>query len=168
MQEPWHKKAITEYKKEVIKATMVALAAAFAVGLLCFALGRRFALQEVHLPEPTLTLRILSGLVFDSLGYILYELKFYYVLYMIFVVFLRMRELYNALKTVIWYGLMFVMGFYIVPWIMNVLNFILTILLNTGMAIVYAAPSIGVFIVVFPTAFYFLKKKTEEAPEVVS
>ncbi len=168
MTEPWYKKAFTEYKQEVIKAVVTALAGAFIFSLFYFFLGKGFEWREIHLSTPTLTLRILSGLVFDSLGYILYELKFYYALYMVMVVALRMKKAdYNAVKKIIWYGLMFIMGFYIVPWFMDALSFVLTIFFNIAMLIVYIAPPIGIFIVIFLPVFYFLKAKNKKEVKVL-
>jgi len=164
MKEPWHKKILREYKQEVIKAAIIALVSSCVFGLIYYFLGRGYELRQVHLPEPTLTLRLLSGLVFSSLGRILYKLKFYYVLKIILVYILRLKELYDFLKGIIWYFLMFIMGYYIVPWVMNVINFILTILLNAGMFLVYISPHVGVFIVAFLLTFYFLKKKSAKNP----
>lgn len=163
MKEPWYKKVLAEYKHEVVKAAITALVGAFVFSLIYYLRTKGFEVQQIHLSTPTLTLRILSGLVFDSLGYILYELKFYYALYMVMVVALRMKKAdYNAVKKIIWYGLMFVMGFYIVPWFMDALSFVLTIIFNVVMLAVYIAPPIGVFVVIFLPTFYFLKAKAND------
>jgi hypothetical protein len=167
MTEPWYKKVITEYRQEIIKAAITALIGALAYSLVRYMSGGVFEVQEINLSTPTLTLRLLSGLVFDSLGYILYELKFYYALYMVMVVALRMKKAdYDAAKKLIWYSLMFVMGFYIVPWFMDVLSFVLTVVFNVVMFVGYLAPPIGVFVVIFLPTFYLLKKRTETSVPV--
>jgi hypothetical protein len=167
MNEPWYKKVIAEYRKEVVNAAIMAFVATFVFSLLYFILGKNFEWRTVNLSEPTLTLRLLSGLVFSSLGRVLYKLKFYYVLKVILVYVLRARDLYYALKKIIWYFLMFVMGYYIVPWVMNAINFILTILLNVVMFVAYIAPLIGVFVVVFIPVCYFLKKRGTKKTEAI-
>ena len=87
--------------------------------------------------------------------------KFYYALYMVMVVALRIKADYDAAKKLIWYSLMFLMGFYIVPWFMDVLSFVLTVVLNVVMFVGYLTPPIGVFVVIFLPTFYLLKKRTK-------
>ena len=159
MKEPWYKEAVLKYREEVTAAAITAFVAAVVFSVVYFLLGKSFELQQVHLSEPTLTLRLLSGLVFSTFGKILYKLKFYYVLKIILVYIFKLRGLYNAIKKIIWYVLMFIMGFYVVPWIMNAINFVLTILVNVVVVLVYFIPAIGICIVAFLIAFYFLRKK---------
>lgn len=166
MNEPWHKKVAREYKDEIIKSAIIALVVTFVFSVVYYLLGKSYEWRTMDMPEPTLTLRILSGLVFSTLGRLLYKLKFYLVLKAILVRFLKMYELYRLLKKIIWYFLMFVMGYYIVPWAMKVINFILTILLNAAMIIVYGLPHVGIFLVIFASAFYFLKKRNEKTTEL--
>lgn len=146
----WYKKILTENKKEIIRSAIISLVITVAFSIWFFISHKAFAWNSYHfVSEPTLTLRLLSALVFVSLGRLLYELKFYYFLYFIFVIILRAWELYNALKKIIWYALMFVMGFYIVPWIINVINAVLSFFYNLWFLILYVAPALGIFLLIF-------------------
>jgi len=149
----------------MIISAAISLAVTLAFSLWYYISGKPFTWVEISpIEAPTLTIRLLSALVFVSFGEILYALKFYYVLYMIFVVFLRNRAFYNDLKRVIWRTLMFVMGFVFVPWIIDVLNKIVSFFYNVGMFLSYISPSAILLAAVFGTIFYFLKRKKAALP----
>ena len=85
--------------------------------------------RELHVKGVSLYLRAdpcasaFFSLVFASFGRILYELKFYYILYMIMVVFLRVKKAaYEEFKKLLWHLMMAFVGFVVVPWIIDVLN----------------------------------------------
>ena len=108
--------------------------------------------------EPTLNLRALSGLSFVGIGKLLYVLRFYRILYIFFVVILRNKGLYNDFKKLIWYALMFVTGFIVVPSIIDFINDILSFLYNIFRYIVYISPSflLSVFIVSLTASVVYL------------
>lgn len=140
----WHKDRILRffrsYKKEIIVSCSVIL----ILTIYHIFSDKSFVWRDYEpLPEPTLTLRLLSALVFDSFGWILYQLRFYYVLYIVIVGVFRNKPLYRDLKKVIWYGLMFVMGFVVAPWIVDVLNSILSFFYNILLLIIYVFPPYG-------------------------
>lgn len=143
----WYQKIITENKKEVIKSAVIAIIFTTIFSLWYFKSGHSFEWKNYNfIAEPTLTWRLLSALVFTSLGWILYQLKFYYILYLIFVIFLRDKYLYNDVKKLIWHGLMFIMGFFILPWIINAMNTVLSFFYNLLLLILYITPSLCLFL----------------------
>lgn len=156
----WYKKILTEHKRKVIISATVSLTITLAFSLWYYISGKPFEWVKISpISAPTLSIRFLSALVFVSFGEILYKLGFYYVLYMIFAVFLGDRTLYNDLKRIIWRSLMFIMGFVIVPWIISVLNKIVSFFYNIGILLLYISPPIGIFVVIFLPSYYFLKNK---------
>lgn len=156
----WYKKVLTENKKEIIRATLISLAVTTAFSLWYFISGKDFVWTDyAFISDPTLAPRLLSALVFTSLGEILYDLGFYYVLHFVFVVILRDRAAYNQIKRVIWLSLMAVMGFVIVPWVIDTLNKVFSFLYNVWLFILYIFPVFGVFLLGFAIAVYILKRK---------
>ena len=161
----WYQKVLKEHKREVIISAAISLAVTLAFSLWYYTSGKPFTWVEISpIEAPTLSIRLLSALVFVSFGEILYALKFYYVLYMIFVVFLRDKALYNDLKKIIWRVMMFVMGFVVVPWIIDLLNKIVSFFYNVGILLLYISPPIVIFAAIFLPGYYFLKKKKALPP----
>lgn len=155
----WYKKVLTENRKEVIRAALISLVVTTAFSLWYFIIGEGFKWTEYRfISEPTLSFRFLSALVFASLGEILYDLGFYYVLHFVFVVILRDRAVYNQIKRVIWLSLMAIVGFIIVPWIIDLLNAIISFFYNIFNLILYLFPPLGVSLIVFSIGYIIFKK----------
>jgi hypothetical protein len=147
---PWYTEAVTKFFKEYYKTLVSATIFILLLVIYHLLFGSKFEKELVcQLPEPSFTLRMLSGLVFATLGWALYQLRVYYVLYILLVVILRLRELYNALKKVIWYSLMFIMGFVIVPWIIDQLNLLFLYICNVPLFLAHLFPPYGLSLVAF-------------------
>lgn len=104
---------------------------------------------------------MLSGLVFVTFGRLLYYLKLYYILYIILVVLLRQRQLYDDLKKVIWYIMMFLFGFVVAPWIIDQLNKLFSIVCNIPLFLGHLFPPYGLSLVAF-FIFIFILIKTKK------
>jgi hypothetical protein len=161
----WHadaiKKFITEYKKEIAATTLVIL----LLTVFHLVSDRTFQWRKIEpFPEPTLTMRLLSALVFDTFGLILYRLKFYYVLYIFFVVILRSRELFYALKKIVWFALMFIMGFWVAPWFIDTLNSIVSIFYNSALYVLYLFTPYGASMLLIPAviAIFYYQRRLQE------
>ena len=156
----WYKKVIAENKKEIIRGAITSLAITFTFSIWYFFSHQAFEWTNYNfVSKPTLSLRLLSGLVFVSLGHLFYKLKVYYVLYFILVVLLKIKTFYNKLKKIIWYSLMFITGFFIVPWVINIINVILSFFYNLWLLILYILPPLGIFLVIFLVIIWLLSKK---------
>lgn len=148
----WHEDRITRffrsYKKEIIVSCLVIL----ILTIYHIFSDKSFIWRDYKpLSEPTLTLRILSAFVFSSFGWILYQLRFYYILYIVIVGIFRNKPLYRDLKKVIWYGLMFIMGFVVAPWIVDLLNSFLSFFYNIFLLIIYVFPPYGLPLIIILT-----------------
>lgn len=152
----WYKKDLEKHGKEIAYSAAISLAVTLAFSLWYFITGKGFEWATISpISEPTLPLRFLSALVFVSLGRILYKLKFYYVLYFVFVIVLKAGGFYNKLKKVIWDVLTGIMGFVIVPWIIGVLNHIVSLFYNIGVFFVYIFPPLGLLIAALAACWIF-------------
>lgn len=150
----WYKKVINDNKKEMVRSAIISLVITFALSLWYFVTGKGFERVNIEpISTPTLSIRLLSALAFVSIGRILYKLKVYYVLYMVLVVALRNKSFYNNFKKVIWYSIMFIIGFYIAPWIIGVLNIVVSFLYNMSMLILYLVPVMGIFLIAFLSTY---------------
>ena len=139
---------------------LIALAAALAFSLWYFSLGDKFELREYNIISmPTLTLRLLSALVFASFGRILYKLRFYYILFIIIVILLRNRSLYRDLKKLIWDLLMLFTGFIALPWTIDVLNSILSAVCNAAVFLLYISPALAIFIFTVAISYILFTRK---------
>jgi len=144
----WRKEAIVnfyrDYKKEIVASCLVV----FILTIYHLFSDKAFIWRDYEpLPEPTLPLRLLSALVFDSFGWILYQFRFYYVLKIIIVGIFRSKAVYRELKKVIWYGMMAVMGFVVAPWVVNMLNSIFSFFYNIFLFILYLFPPYGLSLI---------------------
>ena len=145
MKESWHKKEIhkfiTENKRELIVSIFVMLIAITWY----FFTDNYFSIKKYEpVSEPILTLRMLSGLTFSSLGLFLYNTKVYQFLH-----WALDRKTFNELKKIIWLLLMFTVGFVILPFIIDVVNFILSFLFNILNFIIWFFPLVGIPLLIF-------------------
>ena len=155
----WYKKALLKNAKEIISsgATYTILALVFL--LWHFALGFKFQWQSISpLSAPSIFVRVFySAFTFCTIGLLLYVIKFYKVLHDIVVKAFGMWELYNFIKAVLWAFLMYISYAYLVPWLFNVLNASISILLNIANLVLYALPPVGIALIL--SIIYLLSNK---------
>lgn len=141
----WHKDTIEKYVKENYSS----VAAFFVFMLVCtvwyYFSGQRFEWKDIDwISAPPIWERLLySYLVYKTLGKWLYDVYFYKFLHFIFVEILSNRRKYKEVKSALWDILMATMFFYIIPAVINALNFIITIVYNAIALILYLSPVIG-------------------------
>lgn len=159
---PWYKRALTEYKQETLTSVVFALTVAIIALAWAYLIGDVFEWKRINpVPDPSIPVRLLySALVYVTLGRILYLLGFYQVLHAFIVGGLGDWGLYHGLKKILWIGLMAMMYFWIVPFVVDVLNVTISFFYNVLNLILYMLPVVGISIAVF--LVYFLLKKALE------
>lgn len=156
----WYIDAITKFFKEYYKAVVSLIIFILLLAIYHLLFGGKFEKELIcQLPEPNFTLRILSGLVFVTFGRLLYYIKVYYILYIILVVIFRQEEIFNALKKVIWNGMMFVMGWVVAPWIIDQLNKLFLFVCNIPLFLAHWFPPYGLSLVVLILIIFLGYKK---------
>lgn len=149
----WH---IKEFKKFILKNKREFFISMFIMLLTItwyFFTDNSFNIKTYEpISDPIFTLRMLSGLTFLSLGNLLFRTRFYQ-----FFNYLLDKKTFNELKALVWHILMFVVGFIILPFIIDVANYILSFLLNIFNFILWFFPLIGIPLLVF-LGLKFLKK----------
>ncbi|MCT4617289.1 MAG: hypothetical protein N4A38_03710 [Candidatus Gracilibacteria bacterium] len=158
----WYKEEFLNMLEEYKKSTFLVLV--FILILLIYRgiSNNPYSWQEYNLiSEPSLSIRLLSGLAFIGPGKVLYDLQFYRILYFIFVTILNNRGLYRDLKKIIWYGLMFAIGFIIIPGFIDILNQVVSFLINIVLYLNLIIPVLGVigftFLIIYSLKISFEK-----------
>ncbi|MDC1205343.1 hypothetical protein N8083_00650 [Candidatus Pacebacteria bacterium] len=159
---PWYKKVLTQYRKETLTSVVFALVVAITTIVWAYFTGDVFEWKRINpVPEPSIPVRLLySALVYVTLGRVLYIVGFYQVLHAFVVGGLGDWGLYHGLKKIIWVGLMAMMYFWIVPFVVEVLNVTISFFYNILNLVLYLLPSVGISIALF--LVYFLMKKALE------
>ncbi len=160
----WHQEALLNSSKEIAKSGATYCIVLLVFLLWHFALGYNFEWRHIApLSEPDFFVRAFySAFTFFTLGFLLYEARFYKVLHDIVVKGFGMWDLYNFIKAVVWLLLMFVSYQYIVPELFSVLNTSVSILYNIAALVLYVLPPVGISIIV--AVIYFLLKKMVHTP----
>lgn len=155
----WHKRVLLKNAKAIATDGMTYVILALVLLLWRFALGYAFEWQPIApLSEPSIFIRAFySAFTFGTLGLLLYMLGFYKVLHDIVVKAFGMWELYNLIKALVWLLLMYISYAYLVPWLFKVLNTSASFLFNVANLVLYAAPPVGIGLVL--GIIYFLVRK---------
>lgn len=146
----WYKHAIIKTLKKEVRSLKLILTIVFPLTFIFWykLSGKPFEWQWINpIAVPPYIRLFYSALVFITLGFFLYLIKFYQVLYIIFVKVLGDFRSYKEAKGLIWFGLIALMYFKIVPWFVVVLNTIISIGYNLLKLIVYISPIIGISLV---------------------
>lgn len=156
----WYKKVLKENKKEIASSAAFAIVFALAVLLWHFAFGKSFQWENISPVEaPGLLPRLFySALVYISLGAILYTMGFYKVLYSLFRGVHGGYLKYKDTKALIWRGLILAMYFVIVPFVVDVLNTIISFFYNILNLVLYIFPPLGASFIVFSIGYIIFKK----------
>lgn len=97
-----------------------------------------------------------STLTFVTTGALIYYLKIYRFLYRIVRLFGTYRD-WIQVKGVIWLGLMLGNYFYVVPWSVDILNFLISLVINGLRFVIYTSPHLGITIIT--TIFFGVIRK---------
>ena len=156
----WFKKIINENKIKIIYIIFTCIIFMLAILFWHYYLDKSFVWIKIKpLTTPPFEYRILySFLVYGTFGAFLYEIKFYRLLYNIFVKNLRSWELFKIIKGSIWASLIIAM-YFTVAVIINFLNMLISLFYNTSMLTLYLLPSIGATLVLLVIFIYYDKKK---------
>jgi hypothetical protein len=158
----WYKKVLVKEKNKIVSSAILGVVFALAILLWHFALGKNFQWETITpVPEPDFFVRSLySALVFVTLGAFLYWIRFYQFLYHVTVGALGDWQLFRAIKGIIWGALILIMYFWIVPWVVKMLNVIVSFFFNIINLILYLFPPLGVSLIIVGVGYIILKRKS--------
>lgn len=160
----WYKKTLIKYTKEIISSAVFLVSLSLIILLWHFDKGDNFVWRNIEpISAPSLFARIFySALVFVTVGFLLYLVRFYRLLHTFFVKFIGDRKLYKEVKKIIWGVLILIMYFYIVPKIVNVLNLCCSFIYNIYGFILFKLPLVGISSIILIASFFviFKYKKT--------
>lgn len=159
MKEPWHKKVLTKYKKEIISAAIFSITFALALLLWHFALGKTFEWQTISpVSAPPLVYEIYSALTFITLGAFLYWIRFYQFLYFVFVKALGDWKSYREIKGIIW-ALLILLTYWLVQKIVDLINATISFFYNILNGLLYLSPPLGIALIASIIVYLVLKKR---------
>lgn len=138
---PWFATVLSEYSRSTVITVSAILAVLSALSIIQFMKGGSFAWNDIApIDQPDIMGRaVYSALTFISLGSILYQLRFYQALSWLFG---SNRSDYRQVKRFIWIGLMLIMYQYIVPFVVDLLNAMVSIFYNILMLALYLSPAL--------------------------
>ncbi len=146
----WHKNIIIKTLTKEIGSFKLILTLSFFVILFIWNkfMGKPFEWEWIDpISVPPYVRLFYSALVFISLGSFLCFIGLYRVLYKIFVGFLGDFKTYKEVKSFIWICLIALMYFKIIPWIIDVLNIIISVGYNLFKMIFYISPIVGIVLI---------------------
>lgn len=154
----WYKRVLAENKKEIITSAIISIVITLAFSVWYFITGKGFEWRTISpIEQPSLLNRYFySAFVFSTIGaFFYYVVKLWKGLYFIFVKMLRSRELYELIKWALWTSLILLTYFYIMPAIVEVLNAVISFSYNVVILLLYLAPPVGIFLLVFLSGYGF-------------
>lgn len=163
----WYRKSILNYIKENWIFFLFAIILPFIFLFWNYLTGKNFVWHNISpLDTPDWQRYLYSALTFVSLGLLLYKIRFYQLLYFIFVTVLGDWRSYKEIKGIIWVGLMFLMYFKIVPWFVSVLNIIVSFFYNIFGFVLYSAPSLVITLAILSPFILIKKFSFNELPKI--
>lgn len=147
----WYKNNIIKGLRETYVWAIFPLIFALIFLLWWYWLWFTFKWQEISPISPLeVPVRLFySALVFLTLGRFLYKMHVYEILHTIFVRILWAFGLYRKIKEVIWMWLMWLMYLIIVPFVVDLLNNLISFFYNIFGLIIYLAPAFWISLVIF-------------------
>jgi len=163
MNSPWYKKALIKHGKSVFYSAIGSLIFSLVILFWYFIFDKQFEWKEIHpIPEPKIFIRLLySALVYTTLGAFLYWIKVYQFLYKLLVTWLGDWRSYQELKRGIWGILILLMYFWIVPFVVQLLNTILSFFYNIFWLLLYLFPPLGASLILL-LLFHLIRIKLRE------
>lgn len=162
----WHQKVIKKYIKEIFSSTLSYLLTAVLLTVWYLFTGDVFRWLWIEpLDVPPLERLLYSALTFATVGRLLYNTGFYLVLSSIF------RELgdmqsYRELKAIIWGGLILIMYFWIIPAVIAVLNWIISVGYNIFKFFLYVAPAFVISSLL--VGIYYYVRHNKKHPDLLT
>lgn len=156
----WYEKVIAKNRAEIVKSTLATLLLVFTTTMYGYITGNTFEWQSIEpISEPSIFSRLLySALTFVTIGAFLYKIGFYKFLYSLYRGTKNGWREYKKAKAGIWGLLVLLMFFIIVPFVVNVLNIVISVMFNVYTLLIYIFPSVIITMSVL-IAGYFLNKK---------
>ncbi len=149
----WYKKALKNNFKEIFSSVYIYILTVVLLGVWYLISGQTFHWVWIEpLEVPPYQRIFYSALFFAGPGYILYRMKVYLVLFWL----LDFRSFQKA-KALILLVVSLFMYFKVVPWVIDLLNDIISIGYNILMFLIYVAPWFVVSVISFSTYLYFRK-----------
>lgn len=151
----WYKKVLTEKRQEIIRSAIISVIIAFVFSLWYFVSGKSFEWQSINpIEAPGLLPRLFySALVYITLGSFLYAVGFYKFLYSLYRGMRGGWKAYNDTKDFIWWVLILGMYFVIIPFVVDVLNAIISFFYNIAILFLYLSPIFGVLLISFAISY---------------
>ena len=161
----WREKIFKKHLKETLFTSIFS-----TILILMIIIGNQFfwwsfQWQEIDpIDMPPIWIRgVLSFFAFYTLGKLLFEAYFYKILYEVMKFFGSSYREYERTKKKIWYMLMFVTAFVVIPWIIDVLNSILSFFFNIFQFLIsiwhFTWISLGITLIIVLGYFYITKKE---------
>jgi len=158
----WHEKILKKHRKEIVLSAVFALVLALTIALWHYFTGKSFEWQDINpIDEPGLVPRLFySALVYVTLGWFLFhKLKFWKFLYAPYRGGGRRdyRE-YQKLKAGVWGLLILLMYFVIVPFVVDLLNAVISFFFNLYVLLLYLLPSLAITLLIGSAGLFIYKK----------
>lgn len=158
----WREKVLKKHRKEIVLSAAFVLTFSLATALWHYFTGKSFEWQSISpIEQPGLLPRLFySALVFAVPGWFLYhKLKFWKFLYAPYRGGGRRayRE-YEKLKAAVWGLLILLMYFVIVPFVVDILNGIISFFFNLFVLLLYVLPALALSLLVCWVGFVIYKK----------
>lgn len=154
----WYKKELLTflkiYKYEIFISSLLWLV---SLTLYFYFIESHEWLNYTPIPEPTLTIQVMSALGFVWLWRVLYKVGFYYILHFFVVRVWNDIQSYKDIKQWIWGGVCLITGFVIVPFIIDIMNSILSFLYNIILETLYYSPIIWISWVLFLFWYFYYR-----------
>lgn len=154
----WYQKILVGYFTKTIAVVGLTTLVFFVMAVVQLSKGGSFVWNNIApLEQPEFFERaIYSALTFVTLGAFLYFIRFYQLLSMLFG---SNREGYKSAKAIIWLGLLVLMYKAIIPVVVNILNFIISLLYNSFLLLLYVSPLMFIILAVLVAAILWDKHK---------
>jgi len=155
----WYKKAIRKYIIEDTWKMLSVVIIWIITSLWLFFTSDQYTWTNVEPIQIVSASRLIVwALTFITLGAFLYAIRFYQFLHLILVQTLWIRKFYNTIKTIIWLLLLFIMFFWVLPFVVFILNQIYSFFHNTVFFILYMYPVIFSSIIIFTVIHFWIKR----------
>ena len=137
----WYKRVLEDYSRGTVVSIGLTMFCLFIMAAIQLVNGRVFEWTNITpIDTPDIWVRLLySALTYVSIGALLYYIRFYQFLSMLYG---RNRRGYRDAKGIIWSALILLMFFVIVPTGVDVLNTVISFFYNILLFLVYVSPVI--------------------------